>query len=879
MGESVIISIDIEKGENEKAIDDYTKKIVELSKANKELIAQNKALEKSGQENSQEYIENTRLIEINKQKISESTSARKGLIQVINSEDDSIKALTVRNAELLKQRNQLSTSTVEGRQKIAEINEEMEKNTETILANSNAQDKQRANIGNYKSALDGLVPGLGGFIDGIQGATKAALAFIATPLGAVLAALGLALAAVSAYFKGSEEGQNKWNKVIAVGSAILEQFMNLVEDVGETIVAAFENPKEAVADLWEFIKQNFINRIVGFVEFLPQVGKAIEQAFSGDFAGALKTTADAAGKVFLGVENITDKVADLAAETARLVEQGIANGERIAALNAQIDRDERSLLVDRAKTGLEVAKLREAALKQEGEARKKVLLEAIALEEQLTAREVGLAKTRRDLAQAELEANGDDKEAKKAVAEATAAVIAAETTAFQNTLRFRKEIAAIDEQMEKERLARIERIHKAETAINELQLQQGIDNAKSVEERVNTEIALEQFKAQELLKNDKLLAEERELIVAQSNEKILAITQKGNADIIAEELALKEVRLQANNDVVQADLASKDQILSKFIEQAGVTEELLNQQKDLRIEAIDERAAYEQEAEIARTAALLANDQLTEIQRQTIVEQSQAAQNQIIAKGAADRYKIETEAEKKISTMKKLEREQNLQGSTMVANQSVALIKEVFGESKAAAAATALINTAQGVTNALAMSGPPWIGIAMSILVGALGAVQIAKIAGVQFAKGGIAAAKWFKRGGIAARGGMLRGPLHSRGGIPFTVAGVPGFEAEGGEAIINRRSSQIFRKELSAINQAGGGVAFGRGGVTRFATGSVIGDSQTNTSAQTAQAGSMFRDSVRSIMEQFPPIIVTVEDVNARQQEYSDTTQRAVVI
>jgi uncharacterized protein YeeX (DUF496 family) len=875
--ESVIISIDIEKGENEKAIDDYTKKIVELSKANKELIAQNKALEKSGEQNSDQYIQNTRQIEINKQKISESTAARKGLIQVINSEDDSIKSLTVRNAELLKQRNQLSTSTVEGRQKIADINAEMEKNNETILANSNAMDKQRANIGNYKSALDGIVPGLGGLIDGIQGATKAGLTFIATPIGAVLAALALGLAAVTAYFKGSEEGQNKWNKVVAVGSAILEQFMNVVEDVGETIVSAFENPKQAVSDLWEFIKQNFINRIVGFVEFIPQVGKAIEEAFSGDFSGALKTTADAAGKVVLGVENITDKVADLAAETAKLVEQGIANGERIAALNAQIDRDERALLVDRAKTGLEVAKLREAALKQEGEARKKVLLEAIALEEQLTAREVGLAKTRRDLAQAELQANGDDKEAKKAVAEATAAVIAAETTAFQNTLRFRKEIRAIDEQMEKERLARIERIHKAETAINELQLQQGIDNAKSVEERVSVEIALEQFKAQELLKNDKLLAEERELIVAQSSDKILAITQKGNADIIADQAALNEVLLKASSDQVQAELGMKEAVLANFIDQAGITEELLDQQKDLRIERIDAVVSYEQEAEMNRTAALLANDQLTQTEREAILQQSQARQTEITNKAALDRYKIETETEKKIRVMKQAEQKAQVDGALMVGQATVGVIREVFGESKAAAGATAVINTAQGVTNALAMSGPPWVGIAMSILIGALGAFQIAKIAGVQFAKGG-----WLKKfglGGISKTGALLRGPSHAQGGIPFTVGGVPGFEAEGDEVIMNKNSSRMFRSQLSAMNVAGGGVAFARGGVTRFATGSVIGDSQTNASAQTAQASSAFRDSVRSIMEQFPPIIVTVEDVNARQQEYSDTTQRAVVI
>ena len=38
--------------------------------------------------------------------------------------------------------------------------------------------------------------------------------------------------------------------------------------------------------------------------------------------------------------------------------------------------------------------------------------------------------------------------------------------------------------------------------------------------------------------------------------------------------------------------------------------------------------------------------------------------------------------------------------------------------------------------------------------------------------------------------------------------------EVEGGEVIINKRSSAMFRNELSMINQAGGGVKFAQGGV-----------------------------------------------------------------
>ncbi|BAQ92955.1 phage tail tape measure protein [uncultured Mediterranean phage uvMED] len=61
------------------------------------------------------------------------------------------------------------------------------------------------------------------------------------------------------------------------------------------------------------------------------------------------------------------------------------------------------------------------------------------------------------------------------------------------------------------------------------------------------------------------------------------------------------------------------------------------------------------------------------------------------------------------------------------------------------------------------------------------------------------------------ADGGMVYGNSHSQGGEKFAVGGRV-VELEGGEAVINKRSSSMFRNELSAINVAGGGVDFSRG-------------------------------------------------------------------
>ena len=75
-----------------------------------------------------------------------------------------------------------------------------------------------------------------------------------------------------------------------------------------------------------------------------------------------------------------------------------------------------------------------------------------------------------------------------------------------------------------------------------------------------------------------------------------------------------------------------------------------------------------------------------------------------------------------------------------------------------------------------------------------------------------------WEKGGVIdddkfARGGMVHGDSHAQGGVKFAVGGRVN-ELEGGEAVINKRSTAMFRNELSEMNQAGGGVKFADGGL-----------------------------------------------------------------
>lgn len=97
-----------------------------------------------------------------------------------------------------------------------------------------------------------------------------------------------------------------------------------------------------------------------------------------------------------------------------------------------------------------------------------------------------------------------------------------------------------------------------------------------------------------------------------------------------------------------------------------------------------------------------------------------------------------------------------------------------------------ILDTAKAIAKTFAQLGWP-AGIPGSIYLAAMGAAQVATIAAAPLPK--------------AARGRLITGRTHAQGGEVI--------EAEAGEAIINRRATQMFLPLLSAINQAGGGVPF----------------------------------------------------------------------
>lgn len=495
----------------------------------------------------------------------------------------SIQSLTEANKKLREERKKLDLTTKEGQESIDRINQSLDRNDKLIKQNSSSLEKQRLNVGNYTKSIKDAIPGLdamtGGAASAAQGIvsmTKAGLAFIATPVGAILAAIGVALAALTAYFRGSEEGQDKLNKVMQIGSAIFERFNDVLEAVGKALVGAFENPKQAMSDLYEFVKQNLINRFTAFKVILDGI-------MNLDF----KQVANGVIQVSTGVENAIDKVQKLGSELVQRVSDGIDQGAEIAARQKDIRTEENKLAINSANVALAVGKLKEKAAFEEGEQKKKTIQEAIALEQTLSDQTVALAEKKRDLAKRELEINGDDINAIKALNDAEVALTNARTTRFDNTIKFQKELSNLNEKELADNLKKQEQLKKdAEDLMADLEkknedyaahvkkkfeIDQAYNAAKQEQanieieamdlknqtdleaynarllERYDLEVANERATRDFLLSNTKLTEEEKQTIRINSVNNLNAINADYNQKEIegAQKVAAYEAKLQA----------------------------------------------------------------------------------------------------------------------------------------------------------------------------------------------------------------------------------------------------------------------------------------------------------------------------------------------
>ncbi len=288
-------------------------------------------------------------------------------------------------------------------------------------------------------------------------------ALIATGIGAFVVAVG----SVGAAFTSNEAGQNQFIKItkqigVVVGNVtdIMSSFGNAILNVGKYLGARFRGDAEGAAEAVDGIKESFKEATDGIKNFGEETRKELKIA------------------------------ADLADATAR--------GDKI----------QRQLIVDRAKADRERADLLEKAVDRENfttEQRIGFLKEASALEEEITNKEIALARIRLNVIQEENKLSGSTKEDLELEAQLKAELITLETARLTKQKEVTGQIIALnnEEKAARDKIKADDETAKQKEIDDEAAFKLAQREALAVDEDAKTELLV--TKAQE--RYDALIAQ------------------------------------------------------------------------------------------------------------------------------------------------------------------------------------------------------------------------------------------------------------------------------------------------------------------------------------------------------------------------------------
>ena len=209
---------------------------------------------------------------------------------------------------------------------------------------------------------------------------------------------------------------------------LLYKLFDALEPIGSAMKAAFENPKQAVLDLWETIKENLLNRFEGIKNQFIALGSIIEASLDLDWEGIKEGAEDlaiATVQVATGLDEVQQKaaldgIANFAKNVQESTKASIAQADALVQLRKEVELaevEQRKLMLQyqneaelqrqiRDDISLTI-KERQAANKRLGEI----------LDEQIE-KETELAEKRLELANAEIAVSGETTELLRQRAEA-----------------------------------------------------------------------------------------------------------------------------------------------------------------------------------------------------------------------------------------------------------------------------------------------------------------------------------------------------------------------------------------------------------------------------------------------------------------------------
>lgn len=792
-------------------------------------------------------------------------------------EAGSIAANRAELSKLTAEYKNLANPTEEQTKKIKELSDRLKEQESAIGNNSR-------NVGNYREEIEkalgsqnifvsGISKGKEGFerfTTGVKGATLGFKglggAIAASGLGALLLILG----SIVSYFKNTNEGSKIFAQIMAGLKATVGILTDSLSSLGKSLVGLFTEPTKSLKQFAQDLKDFIIGRFELLMSGVKGIGTAFKQLFAGQFSEAAKT----AGKSLLDIQRATNPVAIAFELLGGKIKDAFNNIKDGALLAAELEKRmqnlivaERNLSIETARRRGEVERLEKVAddTAAKSEDRVKSLQKSIDIQNKLTEDEVRLAEKRLDIikqqnaitdsSEEDLQKEADalikvielrnqqavkvqdlnnkmnalllsiqaerdavSKKAQEEIQKLFDAEFQLEVSRLENKKRLADlELKQFNEKTNKQREIELSIYGKTQEDIQRINDRYNKiiaeNNNKTVREQLEIELELQRMQQDKLLENEELLDAERVRIVEEGRVRRLEIEADYNAKIIEE-----------NRKTADAVIKTWDEKFKDFFQN------LFN--------------GFSKFSQTINQAASVAS-QAVSVKLESDLSKNEKARQQDLkrfGKTQAERDRIN----KKYDDIAEKRRKQ--------AAKDDATIKQI----------QAVINTATGVTQALAQSGPA--GILTGALVAAAGALEVAAIQQNKMK---------------LADGGLIKigGKSHMEGGTTFRGTDGTVFEAEKDEvlAVVNKRDSAKLAY-LSKINSVHGNPFFSnnRPSFKRnyFADGGMV----ARYSANNVMNESQNRNATIEAVQKQPDIVVRVSDINSAQNRVVLVKDRANV-
>ena len=743
---TTILQVELDAGRVASDLNELSRQIANVKNEQKQLDDEYK----SGKITLDEYVKSNNAM---KDELTWLQKEQKGLVattklltSTTDTYSDSLNGERQKLADMQKAYDQLDGSFREsdGGKKFLE---ELQAQSEKVKQLEGDTGRFQRDVGNYPKALQGAIPAFDK-VDKALGSIGVSMQDLQTKGMKSFSGLGQSLKTFGKAFM---------TPPIIVITAVLSAILLVVDKVRE----AFKKNDSAMTALQK-----------AFAVFKP-IGEAVGKVFNAVADGLAKVATAAA-----------DVVGWIAGKLSPAYKQAADDAQKLVERQDQLEESERNAAVNAAARSAKIAQLRDKAVQSEkysAEERKKALEEAIQLEQKNLEEAKIIAKERLKILEAEAKQNSDTSdEMMNKIAEARAAMYAAEESYYSGTRRLNSQLTAFDkeERQKREQNAAEARKKREENRKQEEEAEkERAKNAMEIEQMAE-DFALSLIQdesakaiAQRKIQGDREIAQLKERLATEKN--LTAESRDQLAQLIKDKQTALDAEIDAMatdaaNAKTDAELEAERERMQRILElKIELAEEGSETWLELQKELLEKQMEQELDnLELSKEEKQLIRDKYREKQKQLDDEfaEHQKKQNEDIRNAQIDGFKSTASAAS--TTFGALSSMLKEYGKENEAAQKAAKafgVMQIIADQAISIADTAKSITAAvaGATSAAASTGPAAPFVLAGYIAGMVGAV-VGAIASVASS---IAQAKQLIEGADAgnyATGGVVGGSSYS---------------------------------------------------------------------------------------------------------------------